>query len=216
VALADVTGTSHLAHVLVEGAAGGEMGAYRFSGGLSVVRSRLVLHDADLRRIPAEDAVHFFHAWYELDRVRIDGTRGDAVDSDWSTGTIRASRFVRCGRLGDGSTRADCLDFSGSHGVVADTVVVDSSDKGVSIGEGSVVQLQRVEASGHRIGLAVKDQSLANAKGGALRGNGIGAATYVKKPGFVYPALSLHEVDIEGNGTAVHREPETTWTDHFN
>jgi hypothetical protein len=216
VAFADVKGTSHLAHVLVEGAAGGKMGDYRFSGGLSVVRSRLVLHDADLRRIPAEDAIHFFHAWYELDRIRIDGTRGDAVDSDWSTGTIRASRFMRCGRLDGGSTRADCLDFSGSRGIVADTVVVDSSDKGVSIGEGSVVQLQGVEASGHRIGLAVKDQSLANARGGALRGNGIGAAVYVKKPGFVYPALSLHGVDLEGNGTAVHREPETTWTDHFN
>lgn len=215
-AIADAKGTSRLAHVIVEGAAGGEMGGYRFSGGLSVVRSRLMLRDADLRRIPAEDALHFSHSRYDLDRVRVHDTRGDALDSDWSVGTIRASRFAGCGRLDGGSARADCLDFSGSRAIVADTAVVDSSDKGVSVGEGSIVQLQGVEAAGHRIGFAVKDQSWAIARGGTLRGNGIGAAVYVKNPGFAYPAFTLHEVQLEGNGTAVHREPETTWTNRFN
>ncbi len=90
-----------------------------------------------------------------------------------------------------------------------------ASDKGISVGEGSVVDARQLRISDGRIAIAVKDGSIVRIEGCHLTGNEYGILRYIKKPIYTYPDLHVRDCDYSKNAVARRDEPDTIWTRRY-
>jgi len=92
---------------------------------------------------------------FNLSSVTIRKSLSDALDIDFSDGLIADLKVLNAGLNGDG----DGVDFSGSLVRIDGLLVDGAGDKGVSVGEASVIDLSSAKISNVNIGLAGKDGS---------------------------------------------------------
>lgn len=187
---------NYLTNCKIIGASGVKANLYNPSGGLSFIKTNVILKDIELDGFFSEDSLHFYKSNFKVTGLHLSGGPGDGIDSDWSYGKITKSYFEKCG--------GDCVDFSGSLGEISNSSICKASDKGISVGESSVVLVNNNKIDENTIGIAVKDQSIVRGKGNNLRANTTaGIALYIKKPNFIKPAISLEESEFQGNGKNV-------------
>ncbi|MDD4182791.1 MAG: right-handed parallel beta-helix repeat-containing protein, partial [Candidatus Omnitrophica bacterium] len=157
---------------------------YNPSGGLSFIKTSIILKDIDIEGFSSEDSVHFYKSNFKVSGLSLTGGAGDGIDSDWSYGTITKSYFSACG--------GDCMDVSGSLAEISYNNIVKSKDKGISVGEGSMVFINNNELDENAIGIAIKDQSIAAGEGNVFRKNTTAAiALYIKKANYIQPRAVL-------------------------
>jgi len=188
-------------------AAAGAMGDVQFSGGLSFMETSVVIADTELLDFAAEDGLHLYNTSFEITGLTIKNSKSDALDSDWSYGTIAGSAFRQSG--GDG------VDLCGSWANITNSIMEGSMDKGISIGEGSVVDITGVHLINNKTGIAIKDQSIVSLIDSEIVGNDYGLLRYIKKPIYIYPNLTLGNNQFRGNQTKIHEEAPTSWTRQF-
>ena len=201
---------SLLSHVEFSGARGGFMGPHQFSGGISVYGSEIAINGGTFRTLNSNDGLHLAWTRFTIAGVEFEDTFSDAIDVDWSFGEIRDSRFKGCGILS-----GDCIDLSASRVLIADLDIGRASDKGISIGEGSIVDLRNVSVHDSRIGIAVKDGSDAIFNGCRLEKNQYGLISYIKQPYFSSPRVETDGCEIKDNTVNRHSEPNELWTRRF-
>jgi len=114
----------------------------------------------------------------------------DALDVDFSKGRVASTSFAECGN--------DALDMSGSVVAVSELTVRGAQDKGLSVGEDSLLTGTRVEVRGAGIGLAAKDSSTANLSELRVMDCRVGIAVLRKKPEFGPAFVTLTDASIEG------------------
>ena len=183
----------------IENARGGSWEGRKMPGGLTFVRSSATLRDVAIRGFTSDDAINLYHSLFEIERLAIDQVAGDGIDSDWSHGEIKDSRFTRCG--------GDCLDFSGSHVLMRDNTIDTANDKAVSVGEGSVVLAIDNRIARAKLGFAVKDSSHLLGRDNIIRDCGIaGIALYVRRPNYGPPASSLSNTVVIGSQDAIRMD----------
>jgi hypothetical protein len=210
IAIVKAKAPSILEHVELAGARGGFFGLHQISGGLSVYHSSVRIRRSHLHDLPANDGVHLSHAAFEIEDSRFEGAPSDVLDIDWGFGMITGSSFDRCG-LESG----DCLDVSGSRIGLRDIRIDRASDKGVSIGEASVVEIETLQVSNSRIGVAVKDGAVVRIENCILLQNEYGLLRYIKKPFYSYPALTVEGCRYSDNAVARLDEPAFIWTRRY-
>ena len=210
IAIVDARAPSLFEHVELTGARGGFFGLHQISGGLSVFNSSVRITRSHLHDLPANDGVHLSHADFTIEDSVIEGTASDALDIDWGFGTVENSSFARCG-LASG----DCIDVSGARVDLRDIRIEGASDKGVSIGELSVVEISGLQVSNSRIAVAVKDGAVVRIEDCVLAGNDYGLLRYIKKPIYPYPALVEDGCRYTGNAVARRDEPDFIWTRRY-
>jgi hypothetical protein len=203
----DATGPSRFENVVMKGAAGGWMGEAQFSGGLTFMQTRVVITDTLLDAFSSEDGLHLPYSSFDITRLTIHNSRSDALDTDWGNGTITGSSFT--------SLTGDGVDISGAYVRVIDCVMQGCGDKGISVGEGAVADIDGVKLLKNKTGVAIKDQSVVHLSNSLITGNERGLLRYIKKPVFIYPELYLSNVDIRDNGTNVIEDDHSTWTRRF-
>jgi hypothetical protein len=210
IAIVDSKTESVFEEVEMAGARGGFFGAHQISGGLSVYRSSIRIARSRFHDLPANDGIHFSHTAFTIEDSVIEATASDAVDIDWSFGTIARSFFERCG-----ADFGDCIDISGSLVELQDNRIFEAADKGVSIGEGSDVRIEDLQVTASRIGVAVKDGTRVYIEGCRLSRNEYGLLRYIKKPFYPYPELRVKDCDYADNGVARIDEPGHIWTRRY-
>lgn len=182
--------TVRMKHTLFDGGRGAENARTYFTSPFSVHDGVVTLDSCEFRNSVADDGINLKYCEVEMRDNFFKGSADDAVDLDFCRGRVAANVVVDSG--GDG------VDCSGSEVTIADNEITRCKDKGLSIGEGSRVSVERNVIRDCYTGIAVKDSSSAEIRGGRLEGLRVGVALYVKKLTFGPSRARLGGVKMSG------------------
>ena len=122
------------------------------TGGTTFYKSPAHFENVVFSNIYSEDAVNFVASPFRVTKSAFHDTRSDAIDSDFSDGTLSNLFFEKIG--GDG------LDSSGSFVVGSNLKFRSIGDKAISVGEASKVDISTVDIDGAVAGVVSKDGSV--------------------------------------------------------
>jgi nitrous oxidase accessory protein NosD len=83
----------------------------------------------------------------------------------------------------------------------------NSSDKGISVGENSVVYVYDSDISNGNFGIAIKDASKLTVTGTTITGSKTGIGVYSKKPYYVRPDFDITQNDVQFRDVRVEFNP---------
>jgi hypothetical protein len=146
---ADLASVLH--NVDIRGTAGISRDGWMTTGGVTFYESPVVMSDCRLLDSIAEDAINIVRSKFELVHSEFGHTASDAFDGDFVEGRIEQCAFH--------DVRGDGIDVSGSRITGQDVNLMRIYDKGISAGEGSVVNVNGVRAVDVGIVIASKDMS---------------------------------------------------------
>lgn len=136
----------------------------------------------------AEDALNLVRCRFELRRLRFENNSSDALDLDFSEGSILASEFQNQG--------GDALDMSGSKVRAEQLSIFRSGDKCISVGEMSDFFGSELMLHSCGLGLASKDGSAAVLTRSVLKNLELGLASFQKKAEYPSPSLEANQVEF--------------------
>jgi hypothetical protein len=181
-------------HTVFQGGVGGENERTLFTAPFAVHGGVVSIYASEFLDSQAIDGVNLKYAEVDIRDVVVRGSVDDGFDCDFCEGKIMTSSVQDAG--GDG------FDFSGSHIFVQDSAVTRCGDKGFSIGEATHAELQGNRVEDCYTGIAVKDLSQVEIRGGELSRVEVGVSLYAKKPTFGpslarVEGLKLEEVETD-------------------
>ncbi|MEM1206233.1 MAG: CotH kinase family protein [Acidobacteriota bacterium] len=165
-----------LEHTTVQGGTEATYGSATFTGMLSIYDGSLQMARSRILDVRGEDGLNVKFGRVEVLDSIFRVTHSDAVDLDFCRGVMAGNRIEGAG--------GDSLDFSGSLIHASGNTLLDTADKGLSIGEDTTVLATGNLIRGARTGVAVKDSSLARVVGSKGDRVDIGVAVYRKKQTF--------------------------------
>jgi hypothetical protein len=121
----------------------------------------------------SEDFLNLVHSKYELSDSYFKSVQSDAVDSDYSNGTIINSIFTDIGN--------DAMDFSGSISELSEISIDGVGDKALSAGEMSKISGKHIDIINAEIGITSKDLSEVNLSDVKIKDTRLGFAVFQKK-----------------------------------
>jgi hypothetical protein len=183
-------------------------GSRRYTGILGFYETTVHLKNVHITHNMSEDGMHLVHTDMILEDSSITGTVSDAVDSDYSSVVFRNFTIDGAGALGENG--GDSLDFSGSLAELHGMHLYNSSDKGISVGENSVVHVFDSEMEGGNFGIAIKDASSLMVKGTTITGAKTGIGLYSKKPYYPRPTFDIDTQDVKFFDVGVTYNPEAS------
>ena len=161
----------------VESTFGIARGGWILTGGITFFNSSIRLEHAILGNNQTEDAINVIHGKFAFIDSEFLNTFADAFDGDFAAGEITGCYFH--------DIAGDAIDVSGSKVTVTDTRIERIGDKGVSVGEDSVMTVENVTMDTVGIGIASKDLSKTYVKDTTIsRARFSALAAYIKKPVF--------------------------------
>jgi len=126
----------------------------------------------------------------------------DALDVDFGSGSISGTSFIDCGN--------DGMDLSGSTVDVVECFINDATDKGISVGEDSQVNIHTLDIQNCYVALASKDISDVTVENIEISESEVGLAVYQKKPEFGPSAMTVSGIDMVNVITPYIVEVEST------
>lgn len=178
-----------LEHTIIEGGSEAETDRVIFTGAFAVHDGDVTLVRSQFLNARGEDGINLKHARVDLRHVLIRGTFSDAIDFDFCQGRMTSSVIEDAG--GDG------IDLSGSNVTLEDNRIRRTGDKGISVGERTVITVRRSALTGSTTGIAVKDGSKATIVDCRITDQQVGVSAYVKKPSFGGSSATVDRVLIE-------------------
>ena len=175
-AVISADGQSKLSHVVFDNLTAIASNNWHLTGAVSFYESTVEIDHVKFINNHCEDYLNIIRSQFDIRDSVFVNSSGDALDVDFGEGTISKSRFESCGN--------DCIDFAGSKAEIRETVINGAGDKGVSIGEKSLVKITNSSITGAKLALACKDTSKAYAEKVQILDSHIGFAVYQKKPEF--------------------------------
>ncbi|MCZ6770974.1 MAG: CotH kinase family protein [Proteobacteria bacterium] len=189
-------GRSHLHHTQFLHTTGVAKPGWSLTGGVTFYESDVDIVSTTFTGHRGEDALNIVRSDFVIDDTLFEDTLSDAFDSDFSTGRITKSRFENIGTAGGG----DAVDTSGSKVEISDTQFHKISDKAISVGEASSVDVQDITIEDTGTGLASKDRSELKASRIIIRNAAFAAlAAYTKKPEYGGATIIADDITNVGN-----------------
>ncbi|MFQ5480259.1 MAG: CotH kinase family protein [Thermodesulfobacteriota bacterium] len=167
------------------------LGGLKLNGGLTMLMANVSMKNVEIRNAHSEDALNFINSTANLQDIILSGSFSDSIDMDFSDARIEGLTIENAG--GDG------LDLSNSLILCLDSVFINSTDKGISIGEMSNVVIKRSRFIGNGTGIANKDQSFISVEGSSFEKNGTAISEFIKKPWFGKPGKTLSHNTYRNN-----------------
>ena len=121
------------------------------TGAVTIYETPILMNGVKFRDISAEDSLNIVNSQFEVSDIWINSVRSDAIDIDFSKGTISGGRFEGIG--GDG------VDTSGSMVNLNDLKFNNISEKALSVGEKSKVTAENIVIRNTAIGIVSKNLS---------------------------------------------------------
>ena len=182
---------SNLKNVLIANTSALSDGMLGLTGGVTFYNSDVNIDSTNFLNSSAEDALNIVKSNFSIKNTKIQNSRSDSLDSDFSTGMISNSEVL--------GSDGDALDFSGSTVGIHKTKISNIKDKAISAGEASNITAEQVEISNVGVGIASKDGSKTTANNCSVKNYKLYAVmTYTKKDFYGNPSLSIENCDIEG------------------
>jgi len=167
---------SKLSHVIFDNLTCLARKEWKLTGVVTFYESNVEINHVTFTNNHSEDYLNIIRSKFVIRNCRFLNSFGDALDVDFGEGTILNSRFESCGN--------DCIDFAGSKAEIRNSTISGAGDKGISIGEKSLVKIVASTISHANIALAGKDTSKAFTDRLEIFDSQIGFAVYQKKPEF--------------------------------
>jgi hypothetical protein len=134
-----------------------------------------------------EDGINIINSSAKIKNIYFNNIYADAFDLDFSDLDFEN---INCNNISN-----DCLDVSGSKVFGKYIISRNSGDKGISVGENSEIQLEKIELYNNNIGLAVKDGSNAFFKNIEVKSNNFDIAIFNKKKEYFNPKLKVNNIN---------------------
>ena len=181
---------SILHNVEIRATAGISRDGWVTTGGVTFYESPVVLSDCRLLDSIAEDTINVLRSKFEFVRSEFGHAASDAFDADFAQGRVEQCAFH--------DVRGDGIDVSGSVIAVEDVTLLRIYDKGISAGEGSVVDVKNVHAADVGMAIASKDMSHVAAREVSVARAWIaGLAAYLKKMEYGPASIEASRVVFE-------------------
>ncbi len=155
------------------------------TGALTAYETYFTMRNSKFNENYTEDALNCIRSQVELNNISFLDSKSDAVDLDFCFGEIIDLKVKHAGN--------DGLDFSGSNLSIKSIYITDAGDKGISIGERSIVNGSEIQVSKSKIGIVSKDKSLATFNNVTLKNMETGFAVYQKKQEFGNANLRIND-----------------------
>lgn len=153
-----------------------------YSGGFDIYHCDATLSQVRVTEHDADDGLNIKYGDVSIEDSVFMNNAADQVDLDITTGVVERSIFEKTHHTGDAN--GDGLDVSGSLIRVVGSSFTGFDDKGMSVGEESVVWVRDNILSTNTLGIAVKDNSKAYIDHNTFFGNIRDIDAYQKKPVF--------------------------------
>jgi hypothetical protein len=183
-------------------------GSRKFTTVVGFYETSVHINNLHISQNMSEDALHLVHTDMILEDSSITGTASDAVDSDFSSVVFHNFTIEGAGTLGENG--GDSLDFSGSLAQLHGMHLRNSSDKGISVGENSVVNVYDSDILNGNFGIAIKDASELTVQGTTITGSKTGIGIYSKKPYYVRPVFDITQNDVTFVDVRVNFNPQAS------
>jgi hypothetical protein len=191
--LSDKDSKSILQNVIFNNMTGLRDGLLELTGAINMYKGTVHLNNVAINNSSSEDALNIVKASISIKGLDINNTSSDAFDCDFCKGKINSSYFDSIG--------GDALDFSGSNVAIDNIKVSNVSDKGLSIGEASDIEIKDSSFSNIFIGIASKDASSAIVSNVSINNYELYAGmTYSKKNYYdLLSSLNFYRCNIKGS-----------------
>ena len=162
-------------------------------GGINFINSDIFIDQLEVKNSNSEDAINFINSKINGNNLKIKSSISDAIDLDNSNINFKS---IECLDIGN-----DCLDLSFSTGKIRSISAQNINDKGVSLGERSLLELDSFNIINAEIGAVSKDSSVFNLNKMRYENVKLPFAAYIKKPEFGSPKLFIRDItpSLAGN-----------------
>ena len=135
-----------------------------------------------------DDYINIIRSNFLIENSYFENANSDAIDIDFSQGSILNSKFLM--------SKNDAIDFSGSKVNLEGIYINGSGDKGISVGEGSIVNAKNILIENSNIGIASKDKSNVYLDDITIENVFIGLAAYIKKVEYGSPKIKGSNIKV--------------------
>lgn len=167
---------------------------WELSGSVNFNETTVEISNCVFERNRSEDALNIIKSKFTIDSTNFINTFSDSFDGDFVEGSITNSTFNNSGN--------DGIDISGSTINIDNITINNPSDKGLSAGEGSIINGSNITIRGGEIGVVSKDLSRINLTGISIENTRLAIACFQKKSEFGPAIVDLKEVRFLGNELA--------------
>ncbi|MDB9824930.1 CotH kinase family protein [Alphaproteobacteria bacterium] len=185
---------SLIKYVKFNGLSNPDKNGFKLTGVVNFYQSPIHFHETHFKgNLRGDDYLNIIRSDFSITNSSISNTFSDAIDIDFSNGLIRDSFFLNCGI---GNNNGDCIDLSGSIVNLKSVNINQASDKGISIGEHSNVNVNDTSISQSNVALASKDFSEVIVNNLLLSNSTAGISVFQKKPEFGPASVIINGIEI--------------------
>lgn len=174
---------------------------WKLSGAVNFNEAVVQIKNCSFQNNRSEDALNIIRTTFEVDSTSFLNTYSDSFDGDFVTGSITNSTFINSGN--------DAIDVSGSRIELANIIIKNPSDKGLSAGEDSTMNGTNIKISDGEIAIVSKDLSRIDLTNITIKNTRLGMACFQKKTEFGPGIISLKDVSFNGIEVAHLIEPSS-------
>ena len=165
-------------------------GEIKLPSAITFYNSKAIIKNSEMKNnLRGDDYVNFYNSSFSVENLLMKNVYADAIDSDFSNGTIDLLVLENVGN--------DGLDFSGSKVLVNNSFFNKIGDKALSIGESSEVILENSSVNNSELAVVVKDGSSLNSTNNLLVNNRVDFSVFFKKDFYPPPILEADFVNLK-------------------
>ncbi len=183
---------SLLQHVIVDSLSFPDQNNWSLSGTLTFYESSVKIDNTTFTGTQSEDALNIIRSDFQLTNLHFIDVKSDAIDVDFGKGYINKSIFKNVGN--------DAIDISGSELTVHDIDINHAGDKGISAGEGSIVNGKGINIHNTELAVASKDNSAVNIDGLTVNHSKVALVSFQKKSEFGPGSINVNNFTTDDEG----------------
>ncbi|MFC1991170.1 right-handed parallel beta-helix repeat-containing protein [Chloroflexota bacterium] len=207
IAILKADGPSILKNVIFQNLAVPLSSGWGLTGAITFYESPVTINNCQfITNTTGDDMLNIVRSEFTITDSLFRQSMFDALDLDYSKGSISHTSFIDSGN--------DGIDISGSVISITDSLINGTGDKGVSVGEDSLVTMQAIEIRSSYLAIASKDSSWVSIDGAVISDCEIGLAVYQKKPEFGPSTITATAVKITGTSTTYLVEERSTLSEN--
>ena len=150
---------------------------FKFRGAFTISNSEVEILNSSFSSNQSEDTLNLVQVRGLLDNIKIFNTPSDGLDIDFGDIIVNNVTFENIGK----NTGADAIDMSKSIVKIKDSTIINVTDKGVSVGEASICEIENIRISDVLVGLTSKDSSKLTVNSAHLSNIGLSSAMAYRK-----------------------------------
>ena len=196
--------TSIFEHVVFDNLRNCETELFNSEGSFNVYKSNIKMNYINFKNNTfGDDGINFVNSTFDLKNIKLENIYSDGLDLDYSEGTINNFSCTNC--------QNDGIDISNTTLHLENFTASKVNDKALSIGELSTFHGKNIKINEAKIGLAVKDGSIALINNMMVEKSKFPITTYIKKKEFGSAKLELNKLKLYNNMNEILIEEGTNF-----